>query len=43
MGKKVMQPRLVAYMADDDSLSYTYSHTKQQVQPWTHTVNEIKA
>lgn len=42
MGRVVMQPRLVAYMADDTSLSYTYSKTKQAALPWTQTVLKIK-
>lgn len=42
MGQKVMQPRLVAYMADHEELAYTYSHTKQRVLPWTPAVEEIK-
>ncbi len=29
-----MQPRQVAYMASDTSLSYTYSHTKLQPEAW---------
>lgn len=37
-----MQPRLVAYMAEDPSLSYTYSRTKQTPLPWTPTVALIK-
>ena len=42
MGRKVMQPRLVAYMADHEGLAYTYSHTKQRVLPWAPSVREIK-
>ena len=42
MGRKVLQPRLIAYMADDKSLSYTYSRTQQVALPWTPTVAEIK-
>lgn len=42
MGRKVFQPRLIAYMADDESLSYTYSQTRQIALPWTPTVAEIK-
>eukprot|EP00873_Tetraselmis_striata_P034498 jgi/Tetstr1/454762/TSEL_041645.t1 len=34
MGKRVMQPRLVAYMADDSSLAYTYSGTKLEPDCW---------
>lgn len=42
-GKKVMQPRQVAYMAGDTSLSYTYSHTKMQPDDWHPQVAQIKA
>ena len=42
MGRKVMQPRLVAYMADDPSLSYTYSHAQQTALPWSLTVARIR-
>ena len=42
MGRKVMQPRLVAYMADDPSMSYTYSHAQQTALPWSLTVARIK-
>ena len=42
MGRKVLQPRLVAYMADHDGLAYTYSHTEQRVMPWAPSVRNIK-
>ena len=41
-GKKVMQPRQVAYMASDKSLFYTYSHTKMQPEAWHPQVEQIK-
>lgn len=41
-GKKVMQPRLICYMADNPQLSYTYSRTQQTALPWTPTVQMIK-
>lgn len=41
-GRRVMQPRLVAYMADDASLAYTYSGTTMVPQPWTEPVRRIK-
>lgn len=43
MGRTVMQPRLVAYMADDTSLSYTYSGLTLTPLPWSPAVQEIKA
>ena len=42
MGRSVMQPRLVAYMADSEDLGYTYSQTKQRVLPWTSSVEVIR-
>ncbi|KAL3132616.1 hypothetical protein ABBQ32_009144 [Trebouxia sp. C0010 RCD-2024] len=42
-GKKVMQPRQVAYMASSTNLSYTYSHTKLQPEGWSPHVAQIKA
>lgn len=42
MGKTVLQPRLIAYMADSPRLSYTYSRTRQEALPWTPTVLQIK-
>lgn len=41
-GKKVMQPRQVAYMASNTNLSYTYSHTKLQPEEWNPHVAQIK-
>lgn len=41
-GRKVMQPRLICYMADSPQLSYTYSRTRQEALPWTPTVRVIK-
>ena len=41
-GKKVMQPRQVAYMASDTNLSYTYSHTKMRPEVWHPDVAQIK-
>lgn len=41
-GKTVMQPRLVAYMADDPSLAYTYSRQTMVPDAWTPGVNIIK-
>lgn len=43
MGRTVMQPRLVAYMADDTSLAYTYSGLTLTPLPWSPAVQEIKA
>lgn len=42
-GKKIMQPRQVAYMASDTSLSYTYSHTKLQPEAWHPQVAQVKS
>lgn len=42
-GKQVMQPRQVAYMAENPSLSYTYSHTKMHPEPWHPSVAQVKA
>lgn len=42
MGRSVMQPRLVAYMADDSSLGYTYSGLTLPPLPWSPAVTEIK-
>ena len=41
-GKLVMQPRLVAYMADDPSLAYTYSRQTMVPDAWSPVVNSIK-
>lgn len=42
MGRSVMQPRLVAYMADHSGLSYTYSGSTMVPKAWTNTVLTIK-
>lgn len=42
MGRRVMQPRLVAYMADDPSLCYTYSGLTLPTLPWSPAVAEVK-
>ena len=42
MGRRVLQPRLVAYMADDASLAYTYSRSTMLPEPWTAPVLRIK-
>lgn len=42
MGRQVMQPRMVAYMADDTSMHYTYSHTTLTPHPWLPAVAAIK-
>ena len=41
-GKTVMQPRLVAYMADEPSLAYTYSRQTMVPDAWTPAVRLIK-
>lgn len=41
-GRKVMQPRQIAYMADNPSLSYTYSHTKMAPVMWHPDVEYVK-
>ena len=41
-GKSVMQPRLVAYMADDPSLAYTYSRQTMVPDAWCPVVSIIK-
>ena len=41
-GKTVMQPRLVAYMADDPSLAYTYSRQTMVPDAWSPAVSIIK-
>lgn len=41
-GKTVMQPRLVAYMADDPALAYTYSRQTMIPDAWTPAVKYIK-
>mmetsp|Transcript_28943 Transcript_28943/g.81510 ORF Transcript_28943/g.81510 Transcript_28943/m.81510 type:complete len:271 (-) Transcript_28943:478-1290(-) len=42
MGKEVMQPRLVAYMANDTTQEYTYSGAKFMPDPWDPYVLKIK-
>ena len=42
MGRRVMQPRLVAYMADHSGLKYTYSGSCMVPSPWNDAVLEIK-
>ncbi len=42
MGRLVMQPRLIAYMADDTSLQYTYSSLSLTPAPWAPVVLHIK-
>ena len=41
-GKRVMQPRMVAYMADEPSLAYTYSRQTMIPDSWTPAVRLIK-
>ena len=41
-GKTVMQPRMVAYMADEPSLAYTYSRQTMVPDAWTPAVRVIK-
>eukprot|EP00242_Pyramimonas_sp_CCMP2087_P016909 CAMPEP_0198215920 /NCGR_PEP_ID=MMETSP1445-20131203/53539_1 /TAXON_ID=36898 /ORGANISM="Pyramimonas sp., Strain CCMP2087" /LENGTH=271 /DNA_ID=CAMNT_0043891885 /DNA_START=153 /DNA_END=968 /DNA_ORIENTATION=- len=43
LGRYIMQPRLVAYMASDPSLRYTYSGVTVHPAAWSSTVLEIKA
>lgn len=40
--KKVPQPRLTAWYADDPGMKYSYSGVTQQVQPWTPALLELK-
>ncbi|BDA42687.1 DNA oxidative demethylase ALKBH2 [Coccomyxa sp. Obi] len=42
MGRRVMQPRLVAYMADHSGLKYTYSGSCMVPSPWNDAVLKIK-
>ena len=42
MGRTVMQPRCIAYMADDAGLAYTYSGLALQPAPWAPVVAQIK-
>ena len=41
-GKTVMQPRMLAYMADGPSLAYTYSRQTMIPDAWTPAVRLIK-
>jgi len=41
-GREVYQPRLVAYMADNPTLKYTYSHTTFQPDSYTPGVKRVK-
>lgn len=41
-GKEIMEPRQVAYMADNPSLSYTYSKTKMKPAHWHPEVEYLK-
>ncbi len=42
MGRVVDQPRLIAYMADDPGIKYTYSGLTLDPKPWSPAVAEIK-
>lgn len=42
MGRRVMQPRLVAYMADHSGLKYTYSGSCMVPLAWNDAVLKIK-
>ena len=42
MGRLVMQPRLVAYQADDPGLAYTYSRLTLAPDAWSPAVLAIK-
>ena len=42
MGRVVDQPRLIAYMADDPAIKYTYSGLTLVPEPWSPAVAEIK-
>ena len=42
LGQQVLQPRRVAYQADDQSLTYTYSRTTLTPDPWSPAVAAIK-
>lgn len=41
-GKKVFQPRLTAWYADDENMKYSYSGITQKVQPWMPELLELK-
>ncbi len=40
-GRKVMQPRLVAWVGDADAV-YTYSRTRHVPLPWTETLSALR-
>ena len=42
MGKPVLEPRSVVYMADNESLGYTYSRRYLRPDPWAGAVMRIK-
>ncbi|KAK3276132.1 hypothetical protein CYMTET_15777 [Cymbomonas tetramitiformis] len=42
MGRPILQPRLIAYMADDPSMTYTYSGSTLHPTGWTDDVLKIK-
>ena len=42
MGRILDQPRLIAYMADDPAIKYTYSGLTLDPKPWSPAVVEIK-
>jgi alkylated DNA repair dioxygenase AlkB len=42
MGKKVMQPRLVAWFGDPEAV-YTYSGVRNDPVPWTPTLAELRS
>jgi alkylated DNA repair dioxygenase AlkB len=42
-GKKYPQPRLTAWFADDESMSYSYSGVTQVVQPWIPELTDLKS
>ena len=42
IGRVVDQPRLIAYMANDPDIKYTYSGLTLDPKPWSSAVAEIK-
>jgi alkylated DNA repair dioxygenase AlkB len=40
-GRKVMQPRLVAWVGDEDAI-YTYSRTRHVPLPWSETLSMLR-
>ena len=42
MGKPVLEPRSVVYMADNERLGYTYSHRYLRPDAWDDAVMRIK-